>query len=98
MPTLSYYQLDSVNGSLNDISAPLAIVRYTMIGEDNVAINVEEAKYQDSIDDIAGLEGDVVVAIECDVEVSIITYRDIKYFQQLDTYLESIDYYLKEGI
>ena len=97
MPTLSYYQLDSVNGSLNDISAPLAIVRYTMLGENNVAINVEEERYGDSIDDIAELEADVVVAIECDVEVSIITYRDIKYFQQLNAYLESIDYYLKEG-
>ena len=86
MTTLSYYQH-------RDPSAPAAVVRYTIIGDDNKPLDVQQIKYKNNLVEISELQQDITAAVEAGIDICILTYKDLKEFKNLDAYLESIGYY-----
>ena len=86
MTTLSFYQHQ-------DQSAPIAVVRYTIIGDDNKPLDVQQIKYDNNLVEISELQQDITVAVEAGIDICILTYKDLKEFKELDAYLESIGYY-----
>lgn len=86
MTTLSYYQH-------RDYSAPAAVVRYTIIGDDNKPLDVQQIKYENNLIEISELQQDITAAVEAGIEICILTYKDLYEFKDLNAYLESIGYY-----
>ena len=86
MTTLSYYQH-------RDHSAPAAVVRYTIIGDDNRPLDVQQIRYENNSVEIAELQQDITAAVESGIDICILTYKNLKEFKELDAYLESIGYY-----
>ena len=86
MTTLSFYQHQ-------DHTAPAAVVRYTIIGDDNKPLDVQQIKYENNPIEISELQQDITVAVESGIDICILTYKDLKEFKELDAYLESIGYY-----
>ena len=86
MTTVSYYQH-------RDHSAPAAVVRYTIIGDDNRPLDVQQLKYENNPIEIIELQQDITAAIEAGIEICILTYKELNDFKDLDAYLESIGYY-----
>lgn len=79
----------------SDNSAPMALVRYTIMGDDNKVIDVQELKYDYTPTQLSELQQEITTAIECDIEVLILTRRNLKDFPDLNAYLESLGYYSK---
>tara|TARA_R100001510_G_C7649526_1_gene206950 strand:+ start:1410 stop:1679 length:270 start_codon:yes stop_codon:yes gene_type:complete len=79
----------------SDNSAPMALVRYTIIGDDNKVIDVQELKYDYTPTQLFELQQEITTAIECDIEVLIFTRRNLQDFPDLNAYLESLGYYSK---
>jgi|TARA_B100000287_G_C20547800_1_gene747245 hypothetical protein len=79
----------------SDNSAPMALVRYTIMGDDNKVIDVQELKYDYTPTQLSELQQEITTAIECDIEVLIFTRRNLKDFPDLNAYLESLGYYSK---
>ena len=86
MTTLSFYQH-------RDHSAPVAVVRYTIIGDDNKPLDVQQLRYENNPVEIAELQQDITAAVESGIDICMLTYKDLKEFDELDAYLESIGYY-----
>ena len=86
MTTLSYYQHQ-------DHTAPAAVVRYTIIGDDNRPLDVQQIKYENNPIEISELQQDITTAVESGINICILTCKDLKEFKELDAYLESIGYY-----
>lgn len=86
MTTLSYYQH-------RDHSAPAAVVRYTIIGDDNKPLDVQQIRYENNLVEVSELQQDITAAAESGIDICILTYKDLKEFKELDAYLESIGYY-----
>ena len=86
MTTVSYYQH-------RDYSAPVAVVRYTIIGDDNKPLDVQQIKYENNLIEISELQQDITAAVEAGIEICILTYKDLHEFKDLNAYLESIGYY-----
>ena len=86
MTTLSYYQH-------RDHSAPAAVVRYTIIGDDNRPLDVQQIKYENNPVEISELQQDITAAVESGIDICMLTHKDLKEFKELDAYLESIGYY-----
>jgi len=86
MTTVSYYQH-------RDYSAPVAVVRYTIIGDDNKPLDVQQIKYENNLIEISELQQDITAAVEAGIEICILTYKDLYEFKDLNAYLESIGYY-----
>ena len=86
MTTLSYYQH-------RDHSAPIAVVRYTIIGDDNRPLDVQQIKYENNPIEISELQQDITAAVESGIDICMLTYEDLKKFKELNAYLESIGYY-----
>ena len=86
MTTLSYYQH-------RDHSAPIAVVRYTIIGDDNRPLDVQQVRYENNPVEISELQQDITAAVESGIDICILTYKNLKEFKELDAYLESIGYY-----
>jgi len=78
-----------------DNSAPMALVRYTIMGDDNKVIDVQELKYNYTPTQLSELQQEITTAIECDIEVVIYTRRNLEDFPDLNAYLESLGYYSK---
>ena len=78
-----------------DNSAPMALVRYTIMGDDNKVIDVQELKYDYTPTQLSELQQEITTAIECDIEVVIYTRRNLEDFPDLNAYLESLGYYSK---
>ena len=78
-----------------DNSAPMALVRYTIMGDDNKVIDVQELKYDYTPTQLFELQQEITTAIECDIEVLIFTRRNLQDFPDLNAYLESLGYYSK---
>tara|TARA_R100000278_G_C5461348_1_gene160988 strand:- start:408 stop:677 length:270 start_codon:yes stop_codon:yes gene_type:complete len=79
----------------SDNSAPMALVRYTIMGDDNKVIDVQELKYDYTPTQLSELQQEITTAIECDIEVLIFTRRNLQDFPDLNAYLESLGYYSK---
>ena len=79
----------------SDNSAPMALVRYTIMGDDNKVIDVQELKYDYTPTQLFELQQEITTAIECDIEVLIFTRRNLQDFPDLNAYLESLGYYSK---
>ena len=73
----------------------MALVRYTIMGDDNKVIDVQELKYDYTPTQLFELQQEITTAIECDIEVLIFTRRNLKDFPDLNAYLESLGYYSK---
>ena len=73
----------------------MALVRYTIMGDDNKVIDVQETKYDYTPIHLNELQQEITTAIECDIEVLIFTRRNLKDFPELNAYLESLGYYSK---
>jgi len=86
MTTLSYYQHQ-------DHTAPVAVVRYTIIGDDNRPLDVQQIRYENNPVEVSELQQDITAAVESGIDICILTYKDLKEFKELDAYLESIGYY-----
>ena len=86
MATVSYYQH-------RDHSAPAAVVRYTIIGDDNRPVDIQQLKYENNPIEISELQQDITAAIEAGIEICILTYKNLNEFKDLNAYLESIGYY-----
>ncbi len=81
-----------------DRKAPLAVVRYTMFDIDDTVVGVEQIQYKDSKKGWEDFEDHVVSALESQVDVAVLTPHNVKDFQNLDGYLESIGYYLSSDM
>lgn len=79
----------------SDNSAPMALVRYTIMGDDLKVVDVQELKYDYTKAHLNELQQEITTAIECDIEVLIFTRRNLKDFPELNAYLESLGYYSK---
>ena len=88
MSSITFYQH-------SDNSAPMALVRYTIMGDDNKVIDVQELKYDYIPTQLSELQQEITTAIECDIEVLIFTRRNLQDFPDLNAYLESLGYYSK---
>ena len=88
MSSITFYQH-------SDNSAPMALVRYTIMGDDNKVIDVQELKYDYTPTQLFELQQEITTAIECDIEVLIFTRRNLQDFPDLNAYLESLGYYSK---
>ena len=86
MSIISYYQH-------GDHSAPAAVVRYTIIDDDNRPLDVQQLKYENNPIEISELEQDITAAVEAGIEICILTYKELNQFNDLHAYLESIGYY-----
>ena len=86
MTTFSYYQH-------RDHSAPAAVVRYTIIGDDNKPLDVQQIRYENNPVEVSELQQDITAAVESGIDICMLTYKDLKEFKELDAYLESIGYY-----
>lgn len=64
----------------------MAITRYTSFDLDRKPLSVEQVTYHANID---YLERQVINALSCDVEVSILTNLPIKKFKKLHTIFKS---------
>ena len=73
----------------------MALVRYTIMGDDNKVIDVQELKYNYTPTQLSELQQEITTAIECDIEVVIYTRRNLEDFPDLNAYLESLGYYSK---
>ena len=73
----------------------MALVRYTIMGDDNKVIDVQELKYDYTPTQLSELQQEITTAIECDIEVVIYTRRNLEDFPDLNAYLESLGYYSK---
>ena len=73
----------------------MALVRYTIMGDDNKVIDVQELKYNYTPTQLSELQQEITTAIECDIEVLIFTRRNLQDFPDLNAYLESLGYYSK---
>ena len=73
----------------------MALVRYTIMGDDNKVIDVQELKYDYTPTQLSELQQEITTAIECDIEVVIYTRRNLEDFPELNAYLESLGYYSK---
>ncbi len=73
----------------------MALVRYTIMGDDNKVIDVQELKYDYTPTQLSELQQEITTAIECDIEVLIFTRRNLQDFPDLNAYLESLGYYSK---
>lgn len=67
-------------------NCPMAITRYTSFDLDRKPLSVEQVTYHANID---YLERQVINALSCDVEVSILTNLPIKKFKKLHTIFKS---------
>tara|TARA_R100001463_G_scaffold23033_3_gene55157 strand:+ start:562 stop:831 length:270 start_codon:yes stop_codon:yes gene_type:complete len=88
MSFISFYQH-------SDNSAPMALVRYTIMGDDLKVVDVQELKYDYTKAHLHELQQEITTAIECDIEVVIYTRRNLEDFPELNAYLESLGYYSK---
>ena len=88
MSFISFYQH-------SDNSAPMALVRYTIMGDDNRVLDVQELRYEYTKAHLSELQQEITTAIECDIEVVIYTRRNLDDFPELNAYLESLGYYSK---
>ena len=88
MSFISFYQH-------SDNSAPMALVRYTIMGDDNRVLDVQELRYEYTEAHLSELQQEITTAIECDIEVVIYTRRNLEDFPELNAYLESLGYYSK---
>ena len=88
MSFISFYQH-------SDNSAPMALVRYTIMGDDNKVLDVQELRYEYTEAHLSELQQEITTAIECDIEVVIYTRRNLEDFPELNAYLESLGYYSK---
>ena len=79
----------------SDNSAPMALVRCTIMGDDLKVVDVQELKYDYTKAHLNELQQEITTAIECDIEVLIFTRRNLKDFPELNAYLESLGYYSK---
>ena len=79
----------------SDNSATMALVRYTIMGDDLKVVDVQELKYDYTKAHLNELQQEITTAIECDIEVLIFTRRNLKDFPELNAYLESLGYYSK---
>tara|TARA_R100001443_G_scaffold42336_1_gene55710 strand:- start:349 stop:636 length:288 start_codon:yes stop_codon:yes gene_type:complete len=86
MTTLSYYQHQ-------DHTAPAAVVRYTIIGDDNRPLDVQQIRYENNPVEVSELQQDITAALESDIDVCLLTYKNLIDFKDLNAYLESIGYY-----
>tara|TARA_B100000902_G_scaffold13529_1_gene16457 strand:- start:475 stop:699 length:225 start_codon:yes stop_codon:yes gene_type:complete len=73
----------------------MALVRYTIMGDDNKVIDVQELKYEYTKAHLEEVQQEITTAIECDIEVLIATRRNLEDFPKLNAYLESLGYYSK---
>jgi len=73
----------------------MALVRYTIMGDDNKVIDVQELKYEYTKAHLEEVQQEITTAIECDIEVLIATRRNLEDFPELNAYLESLGYYSK---
>ncbi len=74
----------------------MALVRYTIMGDDNKVIDVQELQYDYTPTQLSELQQEITTAIECDIEVVIYTRRNLEDFPDLNAYLESLGYYSKK--
>ena len=77
MTTVSYYQH-------RDHSAPAAVVRYTIIGDDNRPLDIQQLKYENNPIEISELQQDITAAIEAGIEICILTYKNLNEFKDLN--------------
>ena len=73
----------------------MALVRYTIMGDDLKVVDVQELNYDYTKAHLHELQQEITTAIECDIEVLIFTRRNLKDFPELNAYLESLGYYSK---
>jgi hypothetical protein len=88
MTAITFYQH-------SDNSAPMALVRYSIVGGDNKITDVQELRYEYTKAHLSELQEEITTAIECDIEVLIYTRRNLEDFPELNAYLESLGYYSK---
>ena len=86
MTTISFYQH-------RDHSAPAAVVRYTIIGDDNRPLDIQQLKYENNPIEMSELQQDITAAVEAGIEICILTCKELNEFEDLNAYLESIGYY-----
>lgn len=66
-------------------SNALALARFTSYGRDDVALAVEQVVYEDDEDGYMQFECQVAAALECGIDVSVMTPYDLGYFPLLET-------------
>ena len=86
MTTISFYQH-------RDHSAPAAVVRYTIIGDNNRPLDIQQLKYENNPIEMSELQQDITAAVEAGIEICILTCKELTEFEDLNAYLESIGYY-----
>ena len=69
------------------------MVRYTIIGDDNRPLDVQQMKYENNPIEMSELQQDITAAVESGIDICMLTYEDLKEFKELDAYFESIGYY-----
>ena len=71
---------------IQDEHCPLAITRFTSFDLDNKPLSVEQVTYESDMD---YMERQVISALYCDVEVSILTATPIHEFKRLSRIFDS---------
>ena len=66
-------------------SDALALARFTSYGADARALAVEQVMYENDDDGFMQFECQVAAALECGIDVSVITAYDLGYFPLLET-------------
>lgn len=77
---LLYHQADSQNGM------PLAIVRFTVYDNSGRLLAVEQVTYENDID---YFQSEVSAAIDCGVDICVLTPHDISSFKWLQKLVEA---------
>lgn len=63
----------------------LALARFTSYGTDDVALAVEQVVYEDDEDGFMHFECQVAAALECGIDVAVMSPYDLGYFPLLET-------------
>ena len=71
-----------------DWKGPVAVVRYTMYAEDGLVHAVDHIEYGDTKEERNSMQDQVISSLECDVEVAIMTAKDITDFPTLCKFLD----------
>lgn len=68
-----------------DDSNALALARFTSYGNDDRALAVEQVIYEDDEEGFMQFECQVAAALECGIDVSVMSPYDLGYFPLLET-------------
>jgi len=72
-----------VGESLDDEA--LALVRFTSYGSDSRALAVEQVTYRDTPVGFTDFERHVATALDCGVDVAVMTSYDLDYFPNIES-------------